>query len=122
MSYTSVLADTATSPSLANALFNIGSNTIRVSCRDEAENVSTNSGTVTKIPPTPSMSGEVTAFADNDIDNNGLDGRDIEITWNSAIGTGFSAFALWKIYLLPSSTPLDTGVHTTIAIIADAST
>lgn len=119
--YTSILANIETEENLAHSNFELWVNTLYVYCKDEAENEVFQTGSITKHQPTPSMLWEVTSFIDNDIDNNGLDGRDIRIDWNTTVGENFTWFESWRIYLLPSSTSFDAQVHNYIGIIPSSS-
>jgi hypothetical protein len=53
-----------------------------VYCRDEATNYVASAANVKKVPPTPNMSS-VNTFQDLDFDYQGIDGRDLSITWNN---------------------------------------
>jgi hypothetical protein len=53
-----------------------------VYCRDEATNYIASVGNVKKVPPTPNMSS-VNMLQDLDFDYQGIDGRDLSITWNN---------------------------------------
>jgi hypothetical protein len=45
------------------------------------------------------MAGKITSFADNDEYIDGLDGRDISISWTTI---SYVAFQQYNIYLLPA--------------------
>ncbi len=119
--YTNTIADTEVNTSIPHTNLELWTNTITVYCRDNANNEVSTSGSVNKVPPTPTMAWEVTWFIDNDIDNNWLNWIDIKIDWNSSIGSSFAYFESWRIYLLPSSTTLNTSTHNYISLIADSS-
>ena len=119
--YTSTTAATEVNTSIPHTDLELWSNTITVYCRDNASNEVSQTGSVNKVPPTPSMTWEVTSFIDNDIDNNWLNWLDIKIDWNSTIGSNFGFFESWRIYVLPSSTTLNTSTHNYISLIADSS-
>ena len=118
--YTSTTAATEVNTSIPHTDLELWSNTITVYCRDNASNEVSQTGSVNKVPPTPSMAWEVTSFIDNDIDNNWLNWLDIKIDWNSSIGSSFVYFESWRIYVLPSSTTLNTSTHNYIWLIADS--
>ena len=65
------------------------------------------------------MAGQTISFADNDTDNNGLDGRDLTLTWNATNAIGFSEFQSYRIYILPNSTSFNTGSQTAVKSIFD---
>ncbi len=119
--YTTITANTEVNTSIPHTDLELWENTINVYCRDNANNEVSQSGNVNKVPPTPSMEWEVINFIDNDIDNNGLNWIDIKIDWNNSIATWFSAFDSWRLYLLPSSTTLNTSIHNHIKLIIDPS-
>lgn len=119
--WTSTTAGATNSVQINNALLSIWSNTIWWFCKDEAWNEDVWTWTVTKQQPTPSMNWDVTWFSDNDTDYNGLDWRDITITWDNSDWLAFSWFDSWRIYVLPYWTTLSTSTHTRIALIPDAS-
>ena len=107
---------------IPNGTLSLGSNTIYLYCQDAATNVGYATGTINKVPATPTMAGQTTSFADLDFDYDGLDGRDMTFTWNTANGVGFgSYFAAYRIYILPSSVTLDTSVHTPVTTVNTAS-
>ncbi|HRI36224.1 MAG TPA: hypothetical protein PK765_04055 [bacterium] len=99
-----------------------GSNAVQLYCFDDAENVGSGSTSVTKTTPPPSMVGKVTGLSDGDSDYNGLDGRDLLVAWDNTDAAAYSAFESYRIYILPSSTTLDTNSHTPLAIYSPSST
>ena len=69
---------------ISNTLLSNGSNVFKAYCRDGFGNTSSGSTvTINKTPPTPAMTGTA-LLADNDIDIDGLDGRDVSITWDTS--------------------------------------
>lgn len=116
-----VSASISVTPSISNALLSNGSNTVNVFCLDAATNSVSFSGSINKVPPTPSMSGQTTAFADSDTDNDGVDGRDLTFSWNNANAMGFATFQSYRIYILPTSTPFSSGSQTYVKLLTDAS-
>jgi hypothetical protein len=83
-------------------------------CRDNAENAISATGSVTKTTPPPSMAGKVTGFSDGDADHNGLDGRDLLVSWDNTDSAAYGSFDSYRIYILPSSVTLDTATHTAV--------
>lgn len=65
------------------------------------------------------MAGQTTAFADSDIDNDGLDGRDITLSWNNSNAVGYTDFQSYRIYILPNSTTFNTGSQTHVKLLTD---
>ena len=41
---------------------------------------------------------------DNDIGWDGVDGRDLKVTWDPTTGSGYTSFGSYRIYILPSGT------------------
>ncbi|MBW7954500.1 hypothetical protein H3C61_01675 [Candidatus Gracilibacteria bacterium] len=102
------LANTEYTTSISNNLLSIGNNTIYGYCKDDATNTSFNTGSINKVRPTVSMSN-ITSFLDNDIDNEGLDGRDLSVSWE-ALNDTFDTFESYRIYLLPSNISFTGGL------------
>lgn len=123
VSYTNINKDTNTTATILNWDTQLWSNTFRITCKDNAWNTWVSSDiTITKQEPTPSMDGQITLFEDPDSDLDGIDWRDIHLTWNTAIWTWFSWFQSWRIYLLPSNVTLNTNTHNYIRLINDSAT
>ncbi len=116
----SAVAGSRNTISIANVALSSGANTIYMYCRDEAENIASTSGTLNKIDPPPSMDAEILGFSDGDTDFDGLDGRDLSLSWDTTEGEGYSAFESYRLYLLPSTETLDTDTHSHVALIADS--
>lgn len=115
----SIVANTTINPSISNSLLAFGANVIQIFCQDAATNTVTHSGSVNKIAPTPTMAGQTTAFVDSDTDNDGLDGRDMTLSWNNSNAVGFTDFQSYRIYILPNSTAFNTGSQTHIKLLTD---
>ncbi|MEF2175778.1 MAG: lamin tail domain-containing protein, partial [Candidatus Absconditabacteria bacterium] len=105
--------------SISNSMLSIGTNTIIGKCKDNASNVTSNTGTINKIQPTPSMEGRIISFQDLDFDYPGFDGRDIFLSWDNTPGIGFSGFQSRRIFILPEFTQLNTSLHNYIGIESD---
>ena len=107
---------------IPNSTLSLGANTIWMYCEDTATNIGSATGAITKVQPTPSMTGQVLSFADLDNNYDGLDGRDMTTTWNASTGTGFSGFDAYYLYVIPSSVTINTATQTPVASIFTAST
>ena len=102
-------ANTSFSQVVTNSSLANGTNIVSAYCIDRAANVSYLTGSINKTPPTPSMAGAITSFADADTDYDGLDGRDVSITWGSGALSGFDYFESYRVYLLPAAATFSTG-------------
>ena len=119
---TSTSANTKNSPVISWNEFSDWENKLTIYCKDNAWNIANyNNVTITKYPPTPSMSWDVNYFADDDIDYAWLDWRDIHIKWDNSTALNFSGFESYRIYILPSSVELDTGSQNYVKLIDDSS-
>jgi hypothetical protein len=96
-------------------LGNEGSNTIRV-CVTDAVNNTGNSTTTVSRDTTPPDSVSNVVLVDNDNANDGVDGRDISITWNPT--SNDASFSNYRIYLLPNGIAFDIAIHATIAVLS----
>jgi hypothetical protein len=92
-----------------------GANTVRVCVTDSVSNVGNTTSTISRDTTAPTAVTGVT-LADNDNSNDGVDGRDVTITWTPA--STDSSFNHYKLYLLPSGTTLDTAIHATTAVLS----
>ena len=113
-------ANITTNATISNTLLAMGANTVNVFCLDGATNSVSFSGSINKVPPTPSMSGQTITFSDGDADNDGLDGRDLTFSWNNTTALGFSNFQSYRIYILPTSTAFSSGSQTYVALLTNA--
>lgn len=104
---------------IPNNMLSYWPNTIIWKCKDNASNISSNTWTVTKIQPTPSMAWKVTSFQDLDFDYPWFDWRDIFISWDNTPWIWFSGFQSRRIFILPENTSLNTSIHSFIWIESD---
>ncbi|MCK9272252.1 lamin tail domain-containing protein [Candidatus Gracilibacteria bacterium] len=117
--YTATTAGATNNSVIPNVNLVEGSNTITVFCKDNASNEVSSTSVVTKSTTPPSMSGAVISFADTDIDYDGLDGRDLNLTWDNTNAVSYGYFESYRLYLLPSSTDLNTSSQTYVKILPD---
>lgn len=95
---------------IPNTDISIGPNTITLYCRDTAENEASTTTTVSKVALPPAMSSSGLTLMDNDISWDGVDGRDLKVTWDSTIGNTYNGFESYRIYILPENTTF-TGTY-----------
>lgn len=107
---------------ILNSDIDIYANDFNLFCLDKAENYISNKVTINKTTPPPSFEWKVTSFLDNDIDYDGLDWRDISITWNNQPGVDYEFFEAYMVYVLPSSVNLDVKKHTYLIYDVDKNT
>jgi len=103
--------------SLPNASLLAWNNTIYWICIDWASNYSSTNWIVNKISPALSLSWQVISFADNDIDYDWLDWRDMSFSWSNS-WVVWSNFESYRLFLLPSGVTLNTSTHTYVQLIA----
>lgn len=113
----SVLAWQPKWTTLTNSNFVLGNNPFYVYCRDEASNYVASVANVKKVPPTPNMSS-VNMLQDLDFDYQGIDGRDLSITWNNTAAVWYDDFESYRIYVIPSNISFDPNTHTPIKILS----
>ncbi|MDD3067125.1 MAG: hypothetical protein PHO48_04840, partial [Candidatus Gracilibacteria bacterium] len=92
-----------------------GSNTIRVCVTDSSSNLGNTTTTISRDTTAPDAVSSVT-LADNDTTNDGIDGRDITITWSPA--SSDASFNNYKLYLLPNGVTFDLAIHSAINSIS----
>lgn len=95
---------TASTVTLPNANISVGSNTVTIYCRDSAGNEANTTTTVSKVALPPTMSASGLTLTDNDTTWDGVDGRDLRVTWDNTIGSTYNGFESYRIYLLPGNT------------------
>lgn len=115
-------ANTSNTATVTNASLSMGGNTIWAFCTDAAGNTASSSLTLNKVIPTPSMATETVTLADTDVDYDGLDGRDVYVTFGTGSSAGFSGFESYRVYLLPTATAFNANAHTSIGLISSAAT
>ncbi|EKD30047.1 MAG: BNR repeat-containing glycosyl hydrolase [uncultured bacterium (gcode 4)] len=108
--YLTATANTPYTVTLPNANINVWANTITTYCKDAAWNESTATTSVSKVAPTPAMTSSGLTVTDNDIWWDWVDGRDIKITWDSAVATSYVGFESYRLYILPENTAF-TGTY-----------
>lgn len=116
--WTSTSSWTTNSVTLLNWDFSVWANTIYAYCKDDAWNDVYSTWLVTKIEDTPSMSWATMNLQDLDTDYNGIDGRDVYVTWDNSTWLSFANFESWRIYILPSNVSFNSWTHTAVKIIA----
>lgn len=123
LDWTPATSGNATVYTILNGYLQTGANPFYVYCKDAASNVSYKTGSITKTIPILSMNGLVDGFGDFDMDNNGLDGRDISITWQKPAGD-ISNFYSYQLYVLPFNVDFNEVTHGNkyIAYIQDENT
>lgn len=104
--YQSAIASTTNTVALPNANIAVGANTVNIFCKDQAGNETTTTASVSKVAPPPAMTSSGLTLTDNDIAWDGVDGRDLKVTWDSTIGNTYSGFDSYRIYVLPANTAL----------------
>lgn len=110
LSWTQTSANTVNTYPILNTYLQSGQNIFHVFCKDEASNISYKTGSINKVIPVASMQAKVGAFWDFDMDYNGLDGRDITVSWTKPTDD-MSSFSSYYIYLLPSNIDFDIQTH-----------
>lgn len=115
----SVSADNTISKTIPAWSILVWTNKVNMFCIDNASNIATYSWTINKIWPTPSMSGQVLSIADNDINYDWIDWRDISITWDNTWALNFASFESYRIYVLPSSVDFNTWAQSYVKILPD---
>lgn len=95
---------------MSNSYLTQWPNTVYWYCKDNASNISYSTWTITKTVPVLSMSWMVNSFADNDIDYNWLDWRDITVTWSKP-AWDISNFYSYLVYILPSNVTFNSSTH-----------
>ncbi len=117
--WSSVTKNTETTVTIPNSDLSLWENEIEAFCKDKASNVFSKTWNITKQEITPSMVWSITSFSDIDDDYEWLDGRDIKVTWDTTTWELFNWFESYRIYILPSSTSLDTSIHDYVRLISD---
>ena len=115
-----VAAGVAVNQTVANGVLANGVNPIAMYCIDKAANLSSMSGSISKAPPTPSMAGMTVTLADNDIDYDGLDGRDFSVTWATNPANGFNYFESYRVFILPSTASFDSANQQFTGVATDS--
>lgn len=104
--YQSATGSAINTVTLPNANIAVGANTVTVYCRDQAGNESTSTTSVSKVSPPPAMTFSGLTLTDNDVAWDGVDGRDLKVTWDSSVATSYAGFESYRIYVLPANTAL----------------
>lgn len=118
-SSSSIIANQTNSQVIANSNFSEWTNNIVITCKDNANNSVVWNATVTKSTAPPSMSGAVLSFADTDINQDWLDGSDLNISWDNTVPASYAYFESYRLYLLPSSVTFDKNTQTYINLLPD---
>lgn len=109
--YLATTANATNTMTLFNSNMSVGTNTITLYCQDAAGNIATNTTfSVSKTLPTPAMTTSGMTLVDNDVEWDGVDGRDLKVTWDSSIGSAFTGFDSYRIYILPTGSAF-TGTY-----------
>lgn len=108
--YLTATGATTISVTLPNANISVGSNTVTIYCQDAAGNEANTTTNVSKVALPPNMTASGLTLTDNDTAWDGVDGRDLKVTWDSAIGSTYSGFESYRIYILPQNTAF-TGTY-----------
>ncbi|MDD5213779.1 MAG: lamin tail domain-containing protein [Candidatus Gracilibacteria bacterium] len=103
-SYKTSVKDIKNDDTILNSWLTLGSNTVNAYCKDNVGNESTTSLSITKEALPPAMSSSGLTLIDNDIAWDGVDGRDLKVTWDASIGASYSSFESYRIYVLPENT------------------
>lgn len=120
--YLATTANATNTVTLFNSNMSVGTNAITLYCQDEAGNIATNTTfSVSKTLPTPAMTTSGITLVDNDVEWDGVDGRDLKVTWDSSIGSSFTGFDSYRIYILPTGTTF-TGTYLWLVINSGATT
>lgn len=105
---------------LPNSSFSLGSHILYAYCKDEATNLAFKTWSIIKSPPTPSMEGTQIVLIDHDFDFEGLDGRDISVSWTPTSEILQSTnFESYRIYVLPSNISLNPWSQTALQTLTD---
>lgn len=103
-SYAASVKDVKNEGVIQNAWLSLGNNTVTAYCRDAVGNESTTTLNLVKEALPPSMSSSGMTLTDNDVAWDGVDGRDLKVTWDNTIGNGYASFGSYQIYVLPAGT------------------
>ncbi len=107
--YAASIKDIKNEAVIQNSWLSLGNNAVTAYCRDAVGNESSTTLNLVKEALPPAMSSSGMTLVDNDIGWDGVDGRDIKVTWDNAIGNGYTGFGSYQIYILPTGTSF-TGV------------
>lgn len=108
--WTQTTANTVNTFPIGNSFLQSGQNIFHVFCKDDASNISYKTWSINKVIPVASMQGNVGVFWDFDVDYNGLDGRDVSVSWIKPI-EDMSSFSSYYVYLLPSNIDFNISSH-----------
>lgn len=85
------------------ASMSLWSNSVEITCEDEASNKAVETKNITVVQAVPDM-WNITYFADEDILNNWLDGRDMTFEWSITQDMiDYSNFESYRVFLFPTS-------------------
>jgi len=115
----SILWNTVQNIIVNNASLWVWVNNLNIFCSDNASNYISNSSIIIKTTPPPSFVWNVLSFADNDIDMDWLDWRDVNVSWNNALELSYTYFESIRLYLLPSNITLNTNTQNYIKLITN---
>lgn len=117
--YTATTAGATNSTTIPNWNLLEWTNTVTVYCKDDASNELTTTTNITKSTAPPTLSWAVLSFSDTDIDYDGLNWTDLNLTWDNTNAVTYDYFESYRLYLLPSNIALNTSSHTYIKILPD---
>ena len=108
---------------ILNNLLSLWNNIVYGYCKDEATNISYNTWSVTKTPPTPSMAWTNILFSDEDFDNDWLNWKDITTSWTLTQDIiDATNFESYRVYLLPSNIDFNSSSQTHLKLISSKNT
>ncbi|MDD4151216.1 MAG: hypothetical protein PHR68_01250, partial [Candidatus Gracilibacteria bacterium] len=103
-SYKTSVKDVKNEDVIQNSWLNLGSNTVNAYCKDSVGNESTINLNITKESLPPDMTSSGLTLTDDDVQWDGVDGRDLKVTWDNTVGSTYSSFESYRIYILPENT------------------